>query len=168
MGFSEIKVEDILEIRPGLITKDKTNIILKTKVCSIFSEQESVKTVEKGGLYALGTTLDPSITKADKLVGCVAGFPDQLPPVIKNVDVQVNYVKLYKNQTKIIDGQDYMFIWGNLVVNGKCKLIEKKKYSVCFEHPVCLYQKRCIIYSKQNQSNRNLTMLGIGTITEMK
>lgn len=39
-----------------------------------------------GGLIALGTNLDPFITRADNLVGNVIGHPDNLPDVYRELE----------------------------------------------------------------------------------
>jgi translation initiation factor 2 subunit 3 len=42
-----------------------------------------------GGLIAVGTNVDPFITKADKLVGNVIGHPDKLPDVFRELEAKI-------------------------------------------------------------------------------
>ena len=42
-----------------------------------------------GGLIAVGTNLDPFITRADSLVGKVVGHPDQLPEVYRDIEAKI-------------------------------------------------------------------------------
>ncbi|MEM1646391.1 MAG: translation initiation factor IF-2 subunit gamma, partial [Ignisphaera sp.] len=72
----ELKVGDEIEIKPGVRVMEKGStryVPLTTKVVSIrYGTKESNRAIP-GGLVAVGTMLDPSLTKADTLVGNVAG-----------------------------------------------------------------------------------------------
>ena len=164
IGPESVKVGDVIEIRPGLIRSDNSFIPLRTTIRTIFSEQKSVQSCDFGGLFALGTNLDPTATKSDRLVGSVAGPPDRLPPVIKENDIKVVYITLEKDSktSKFSESETYHFMWGNLVVRGKVSKTETKNvFHVTYEHPVCNYMSRCIIYGKKSDG---LSMVGFGTI----
>lgn len=163
VGPHPIHVGDIIEIRPGLIKPDNTFIPLHTKILTVFSEQKSIQECEMGGLFALGTNLDPTTTKSDRLVGSVAGIPESLPPVIQENDIKVVYVSFDKEQkgSKLVPDQPYHFLWGNLVVKGTVtKTNTKHVYHIKYEHPICSYTDKCIIYGKTSQSPT--TMIGFG------
>ena len=69
-----LKVGDEIEIRPGLIERDGEKIICKpylTKITTIRCEENELLFAIPGGLIALGTLLDPSLTGKDRLVGNV-------------------------------------------------------------------------------------------------
>ncbi|MEM2136346.1 MAG: translation initiation factor IF-2 subunit gamma [Candidatus Methanomethylicia archaeon] len=77
-------VGDEIEIRPGLLIERGEKIThhpIYTKVVSLKASDFPTKIVKPGGLIGIGTLLDPSLTKADSLVGNVVGIPDSLPPV---------------------------------------------------------------------------------------
>ena len=40
-----------------------------------------------GGLIAVGLGVDPTLTRANRLVGMVMGYPGQLPDVIQQIDI---------------------------------------------------------------------------------
>lgn len=67
-----------LEIVPGIKIKDKY-VPLKTSVSTISIKEGLVKKGRPGGLIALGTPLDPALTKGDNLIGNVVGKPGTLP-----------------------------------------------------------------------------------------
>ncbi len=76
------RVGDEIEISPGVRTVEGGRTVYKklyTRVESIRFGERSYKEARPGGLVAIGTSLDPSLTKADKLVGSVVGLADQLP-----------------------------------------------------------------------------------------
>jgi translation initiation factor 2 subunit 3 len=76
------KVGDEIEISPGVKVVEGGKTVyrkLVTRVESIKFGERSFKEARPGGLVAIGTSLDPSLTKADKLVGSVVGLAGQLP-----------------------------------------------------------------------------------------
>ncbi|MEN3000089.1 MAG: translation initiation factor IF-2 subunit gamma [Acidilobaceae archaeon] len=79
-----LRVGDEIEIRPGIEvrrtgTKREYEPIFTTVEGLRFGERE-VKEAIPGGLVAVATSLDPSLTKANAMVGNVVGKPGQLPP----------------------------------------------------------------------------------------
>lgn len=87
----KIKIGDSIEIRPGRTTKKGLEPI-KTKVTTLHSGI-SRKEIQPGGLVAIGTGLDPSITKSDSLLGNVIGKPETLPPVWERFNVKTTLLK---------------------------------------------------------------------------
>jgi translation initiation factor 2 subunit 3 len=80
----KLSIGDEIEISPGLIIEHNGKIEnrpLYTRIVSLKSGETPVKVARPGGLVGVGTTLDPSLTKADALVGNVLGSPGTLPPV---------------------------------------------------------------------------------------
>ncbi len=77
----ELSVGDQIEIRPGIMYKIKDKDVVEpivTEVTSLFAGSEPLETARPGGLIAIGTKLDPALTKGDNLSGCVAGKPGTL------------------------------------------------------------------------------------------
>ena len=79
VGIGKIKVGDKIEIKPGRTTKKGLETI-KTEVNSLHSGVTR-DSLGPGGLVAIGTSLDPAMTKSDSLLGNVIGKPGTLPPV---------------------------------------------------------------------------------------
>jgi translation initiation factor 2 subunit 3 len=91
-----LKVGDEIEIMPGLrVEKDDkaTYQPLRTKVTSLFVGETAVERAAPGGLIAIGTELDPSVTKADNLVGRVLGHPGKLPKTLERITMQVTLLE---------------------------------------------------------------------------
>jgi len=87
------KTKDAIEIRPGVRgKKDKKPSYehLFTEVVSMQAGGKSVKEAKCGGLIGVGTLLDPSLTKADGLVGNLAGKPNMLPPTLTELTVDTH------------------------------------------------------------------------------
>ena len=81
----ELKVGDEIEIRPGLI--DGKPQPLFTRIRSLGTSAGLVEKVKPGGLIAIGTSLDPALTKSDLLLGSVVGHPNTLPPILNSISM---------------------------------------------------------------------------------
>lgn len=93
-----LRVNDEIEIRPGVVQKsnDGTSfkcIPIRTRVISLKCEKNELQFAVPGSLIAIGTTMDPSLTRADKLVGSVIGIPGYLPGVYYSLDVAYTLMK---------------------------------------------------------------------------
>jgi len=85
-----LKEGDEIEIQPGAKINNKW-MPLTTKVVEIVQRQK-MKEAKPGGLVALQTDLDPSLTRGDGLAGSVVGLPGKLPP---SLDVLKLRIKLF-------------------------------------------------------------------------
>lgn len=84
-----LKVGDDIEIRPGLAgTPGARAESLHTKVTSLLSGGQTWEELRPGGLAAIGTTLDPSLTKGDGLNGRLVGTAGTLPPVSQKIRIR--------------------------------------------------------------------------------
>jgi len=80
----KLKVGDQIEIKPGIDVKKGNQIeykTIKTKIISLHKGNENLKEVEPGASISVETSLDPSITKTDSLIGCVASIFGSLPEI---------------------------------------------------------------------------------------
>ena len=91
-----LKVGDEVEIGPGrqATTAGKAEWVnLTTSVRSLHTGGHARKEVRPGGLIAVGTNLDPVLTKSDSLVGRVVGPPSSLPPVLLKISVEIHLLE---------------------------------------------------------------------------
>jgi translation initiation factor 2 subunit 3 len=91
-----LKAGDEIEIKPGLEFVEKNQKIwkpIKTQILTIMSGGSKVDEIKPGGSMGIMTLLDPSIVKADSLVGSLVGIPGKLPPVISSIKIEVNLLK---------------------------------------------------------------------------
>ena len=85
-----IKEGDPIEIRPGIKVEVKGTsnfqfVPVHTEAVSLMSGGRSRDCITPGGLAAIGTNLDPFLTKSDSLIGNVLGKPGTLPPVVEKL-----------------------------------------------------------------------------------
>ena len=69
-----LKVGDLISIRPGLITKNqRTGAVqwreIQSQIISLKAEDNNLMYAVPGGLIGVGMQVDPSLTRADQLVG---------------------------------------------------------------------------------------------------
>ena len=79
-----LELNDIIEIRPGLISKNENDIQYRpiiTKIISLKTENNSLVKAIPGGLIGVGTLIDPFLTKDDRMKGQIIGKVGCLPPV---------------------------------------------------------------------------------------
>jgi translation initiation factor 2 gamma subunit (eIF-2gamma) len=78
----------------------------------LFAEKNELQFAVPGGLIGVGTTIDPTLTRADRLVGQVLGEVGELPDVFVELEVipipQWNLVSFFLNM-KLYDHLRRMF-----------------------------------------------------------
>ena len=81
-----LKVGEDIEIRPGFSSAPGVSTeSLHTRITSLISGGQEWDELRPGGLAAIGTTLDPSLTKGDGLTGRLVGAAGTLPPVSQKI-----------------------------------------------------------------------------------
>ncbi len=168
-----LAVGDTIEIRPGIKRGDKWHPIV-TEIASLdggFGEFGDLQVAAPGGLIGIGTKLDPSLTKSDKLVGHIAGKPDTLPPTVETLAVAVHLLEkvLGSDQqikvTPVETGEPLMLNVGTSktigVVTGK--ISGKKGVSMKLRLPICAEEgMRCAI---SRRIDRRWRLIGWGFIS---
>lgn len=90
------RIGDEIEIRPGIVTKDDNGKIqckpIYSRIVSLFAEHNDLKFAVPGGLIGVGTKVDPTLCRADRLVGQVVGAKGNLPSIY--TDIEINYFLL--------------------------------------------------------------------------
>ena len=70
-----LKVGQEIEVRPGLVSKDGEGKLtcrpIYSKIVSLFAEQNDLMFAVPGGLIGVGTKVDPTLCRADRMVGQV-------------------------------------------------------------------------------------------------
>jgi len=92
----KLKVGDEIEISPGIRVERMGKVkyeSLYTTIVSLKAGEVPVKEAKPGGLVGIGTLLDPSLTKADSLVGNVIGRPGTLPPVWYDFSFEIHLLE---------------------------------------------------------------------------
>lgn len=86
-----IKLGQEIEVRPGIVTKNSDDTFnckpIRSKVVSLFAEKNTLNFAVPGGLIGVGTKIDPTLTRADRLVGQVLGVTEDLPAIFTELEI---------------------------------------------------------------------------------
>ena len=177
----KVKVGNFIKIIPGIVIKNEDNDIkqkwkykpLITKVTSINSEKNDLNVAYPGGLIGIKTTLDPSLTAKDRLIGNYMVVLDEdycnknsNKHVFDYIDVKYKLIIDYHTQKKItkLRENDELTINCN-ASNIKCLIKKKDKKIIRIKmvsSPICISLKEKITISKE--INKNIRLIGIGTV----
>lgn len=84
-----LKVGDEIEIKPGIVRREGGKpMAVQCKAQSMMEETESLESARPGGLVAIATSMDPSLTKSDALVGSVVGRKGEVPDPVDTLNVK--------------------------------------------------------------------------------
>ena len=162
------KVGDEIEIKPGIVNeKKKLYEPLLTEIVSLGTAAGIVDSVKPGGLVAIGTKLDPSMTRSDSFIGSVIGKPDTLPKNSSALKLKVNLfdaavgavedVKVQSIQT----GELLRLNVGTAPVLGKVISVKSKNIDVELRRPVCLFKGGNVAISRKITDRWRLIGAGI-------
>jgi len=91
-----LKLGDEIEIRPGIVTRNEEGRVrckpIFSRIVTLFAETNDLKFAVPGGLIGVGTRVDPTLCRADRLVGHVLGLKGRLPNIY--TDLEVNFFLL--------------------------------------------------------------------------
>ncbi|MHB1830035.1 MAG: translation initiation factor IF-2 subunit gamma [Candidatus Micrarchaeaceae archaeon] len=138
------RIGDEIEIKPGMNTaKDKQKKenyeSIYTKVESLSAGSEKLDEAKAGGLVAIGTEIDPALTKSDGLVGQVVGLAGKLPEALQSAEM--TYISLNRSdipKQAFKDGEPILLGIGTGTVIGYVKKARKDRLQVEFKHSVCI------------------------------
>jgi translation initiation factor 2 subunit 3 len=87
---------DEIEVRPGIVSRDAEGRVrirpLFSRIVSLFAENNVLDFAVPGGLIGVGTRIDPTFCRGDRLVGQVLGAVGQLPAIY--TELEINYFLL--------------------------------------------------------------------------
>ena len=156
-----LRIGDEIEIRPGLVSKE--NNIIKTipifsRVISLFAETTPLQYAVPGGLIAIGTNVDPTLTRANRLVGQVVGIPGTLPPVY--IRIEIKYTILVTGE-ELVKNEIVRINIGTTSTSGEVVGIKNDLIQIYLSHPVCTEMKEKVAISRQIDKKWRLVGWGI-------
>jgi len=162
------KVGDEIEIKPGIFNeKKKSYEPIHTEIVSLGTGAGTVETVKPGGLVAIGTKLDPSLTRSDSFIGSVVGKPDTLPENILTANIEVNLFDSAvgtTDETKVIPiqvGESLRVNIGTAPILSKVSKIKSNNIEIQFKRPVCVFEGGNIAISRRIAERWRLIGAGV-------
>ncbi len=163
----KFKVGDEIEIRPGISTqKDKqkreTYEPIITRVESLSADRDRLDEAIAGGLIAIGTDLDPAMTKADTLVGQMVGHVGKLPEVTYSLDLKYESLNRDDLPKQAFKAEEALLLGIGTGTNvGYVKSAKKNTLSIELRHAACI-DKAAKVSVLRNFSQR-WRLAGYGT-----
>lgn len=149
-----LKKGEVATLKPILV--DGKYMEIKTKIRMVKRDSEEFESATPGGLVALQTSLDPSLAKSDKLVGCIAGF-GKMPETITSFKACYKAFEGYEIKTN----DNLLVTCRNSRSTGIVKSINQKEMQVELRSPLCADVGNKVSYSKLIEQKWRLVGWGI-------
>ncbi|MCD6468987.1 MAG: translation initiation factor IF-2 subunit gamma [Thermoplasmata archaeon] len=166
----KLRVGDEIEIAPGRIVEKEGRQHweeIVTTVSSIITGGQSVKEAGPGGLLAIGTLLDPALTKADAFVGKLVGKPGKLPEPQSKLHLNVHLLEkavgtVDEKKVEPIKAQEpLMLTVGTATTVGVTSEAYSDTVSVNLKIPVCTLPEQKVAISRKVEGRWRLIGYGI-------
>lgn len=162
------EVGDEVEIKPGILNeKKRTYEPVTTEIISLGTGAGIVHKVKPGGLVAIGTKLDPTMTRSDSLIGSVIGKPETLPENSPQAKIEVSLFDKAVGSvdevkvTPIQQGESLRLNIGTAPVLSTVSRIKGNNMDVQFRRPVCLFEKGRVAISRRIADRWRLIGAGV-------
>ncbi|BAA81379.2 translation initiation factor 2 gamma subunit [Aeropyrum pernix K1] len=153
------RVGDEIEISPGVAVRKPGGRVeyvrLHTTITSLRFGSIEVEEARPGGLVAIGTQLDPSVTKADNLVGNVVGKPGELPEPLTTLRIEHHLLEKVvgmKEEARVEPirrGEMLMLSVGTAITLGVVTRAGKDEIEVQLRRPVVTWPKARVALSRR-------------------
>jgi translation initiation factor 2 subunit 3 len=174
-------VGDEIEVRPGIVTKqegeDGSTVLISSpiysKISSLYAESNDLQFAVPGGLIGVGTRVDPTLTRADRLVGQVLGLRGQLPDVFS--EIEISYYLLHRllgvktsdggkqaKVQKLTKAEILMVNIGSTATGGRVIAVRGELAKIGLNQPVCTEEGEKIALSRR--VDKHWRLIGWGQI----
>lgn len=172
-----LKVGQEVEVRPGLVSKDRDGKLkcqpIYSRIVSLFAEQNDLQYAAPGGLIGVGTKIDPTLCRADRLVGQVLGAVGALPEIY--IELEISYFLLRRllgvrtegdkkaaKVQKLSKNEILMVNIGSLSSGGRVLAVRADLAKIGLNSPVCTQVGEKIALSRRVEKHWRL--IGWGQI----
>lgn len=166
------EVGDEIEIKPGIPSEKRKGEYepLHTEITSLGTGAGTVESVRPGGLVAIGTKLDPSMTRSDSFIGSVIGRPDTLPDSTVSLTMSVSLFDSAVGTTEdvkvmpIQTGEMLRLNIGTAPVPGQVTSVRSggETVEVRLRRPACTFEGGHVAISRRIADRWRL--IGAGTV----
>lgn len=147
-----LRVNQEIEVRPGIVSKDSEGKLqcraIFSCIVSLFAEQNDLQFAVPGGLIGVGTKIDPTLCRADRMVGQVLGAVGTLPEIY--TELEINYFLLRRllgvrtegdkkgaKVQKLSKNEVLMVNIGSLSTGGRVLAVKADLAKIVLTQPVC-------------------------------
>jgi len=153
-----LRVGDEIEIKPGIRRERGGRVVyepLTSEVVSIRFGTREYNEARPGGLVAIGTRLDPALTKADRLVGNVLAKAGTLPDPLSTVSIEYKLMERVIGTRELIKvqplakGERIMLTVGAAVTLGVITKLGRDRMELMLRRPVIAWKGMRAAISRQ-------------------
>eukprot|EP01104_Vermistella_antarctica_P018961 TRINITY_DN7220_c0_g1_i1.p1 TRINITY_DN7220_c0_g1~~TRINITY_DN7220_c0_g1_i1.p1 ORF type:complete len:485 (-),score=127.85 TRINITY_DN7220_c0_g1_i1:83-1513(-) len=152
-----------IEVRPGIVSKDDNGNVrcvpIYSKVVSLFAEKNDLEYAVPGGLIGVGTKIDPTLCRADRLVGQVLGQVGGLPDIYTELEISFSLLRRLlgvKAETghqsrvdKLKKAETLMVNIGSTSTGGRVLAVKNDLAKIVLISPVCTMEGEKIALSRR-------------------
>ena len=150
---------DVVELRPGIDTKKGIKPI-SFEVSGLRAEDEELDEARPGGLIAVGTTLDPALTKSDSLIGSVIGHKGTLPENANELTIEYEIIRKGQEALDFRIGEPVVLNVQTSTTVGIITKKEKSSFTAKLKRVVCVEKGSAVAISKRIGQRWRLTGWG--------
>ncbi|MFH1224742.1 MAG: translation initiation factor IF-2 subunit gamma [Candidatus Diapherotrites archaeon] len=151
-----VKKGDGIEIKPGIEGK-----VLKTKVAELATSTGKLGEAIAGGLVAVGTSLDPNITRNDQMRGQVIGHVGKVPDAVKMLKVELTALKRLTGEGReIIKGDIVVVSVGTAMGVGSVTAKKGSEAEITLKNYVVCEKGQKLAVSKRESTGWRLAAYG--------
>lgn len=176
-----LRLNQEIEIRPGIVQKGADEKFrctpIRSVITSLCAEKNNLNFAVPGGLIGVGTKIDPTLTRADRLVGQVLGCPDQLPSIY--IELEISFFLLRRllgvqaesgerkkkaKVKKLLPNEMLMVNIGSTSAGATVKLVQDDLAKLVLATPVCTTVGEKLAISRRVE--RHWRLIGWGQIEQ--
>ncbi|VDL71978.1 unnamed protein product [Nippostrongylus brasiliensis] len=172
-----LRVGQEIEVRPGIVSKSSDGKVqcrpIFSKIVSLFAEQNHLEYAVPGGLIGVGTKIDPTLCRGDRLVGHILGAVGTLPDIF--TEIEINFFLLRRllgvrteankkaaKVQKLTKGEVLMVNIGSLSTGCRVIAVKGEAAKIALTDPICTEIGEKIALSRRIEKHWRL--IGWGTI----
>jgi len=173
-----LKIGQEIEVRPGIMSRDaETGRVMckpiRSRIISLFTETNELQFAVPGGLIGVGTKIDPTLCRADRMVGQVLGAVGSLPEIF--TELEISYFLLRRllgvrtegdkkgaKVQKLAKNEMLMVNIGSLSTGGRVMAVKADLAKITLTQPVCTEEGEKIALSRR--IDKHWRLIGWGQI----
>lgn len=163
----KLKVNDEVEIRPGILTKNKNGRYsyepIITKLLSFETNNKNIDEINPGGLVAIRTTIDPYFCKGNSMLcGNILGpIGSNLPQVYNDIDIEYTKINEFNGVWEPKNGDQIFLQIENMSSEARLTKIKGTKFSIQLIKPTCISDESKILICRKQPI---ITIVGLGKL----
>ncbi|CAI2315559.1 unnamed protein product [Caenorhabditis sp. 36 PRJEB53466] len=172
-----LRVGQEIEVRPGIVSKTATGQLqcrpIFSRIDSLFAEKNQLEYAVPGGLIGVGTKIDPTLCRGDRLVGHILGAVGTLPDIF--IEIEVSFYLLRRllgvrtegkkkgaKVQKLVKEETLLVNIGSLSTGGRVTAVKGDAAKIRLNDPICTEVGEKIAMSRRFEKSWRL--IGWGTI----